>query len=302
MDKTLVIMAAGMGSRYGGLKQIDPVGPSGEIIIDYSAYDAMNAGFNKIVFIIKEENLEVFKNTIGDKVSTKVKVEYVFQKTDNIPERFSVPSDRVKPWGTAHAIMCCKDVVKEPFAVINADDFYGRKSFQKISQWMDKLDSGKKPYDFCMAGYILKNTLTENGYVSRGICNIDSDSKLISVTERTKIMRVDGTVKFCEDDTWQDLDENSIASMNCWGFSPVFIEEAYKGFSEFYNENLHNLSKAEYYLPTVVTSMIKSRKCEVKVLPTDEKWIGVTYKEDKPYVKDAIKSMVNTGIYPQKLW
>ena len=302
MNKTLVIMAAGMGSRYGGLKQIDSVGPNGEIIIDYSIYDAISAGFNKVVFIIRKENLEIFKEVVGDKVSSKINVEYVFQETDKLPEGSTVSVERVKPWGTGHAVMCCKGVVKEPFAVINADDFYGREAFELVSKWMDTLEEGKKPYSFAMIGYVLKNTLTENGTVSRGICEKDENSNLVSVTERTKIMRNGGNVQYNENDVWYDIDENSVASMNFWGFVPEFIDEAEKGFANFLKSEDKDLSKAEYYLPTAVSELIESKKCNVNVLTTNEKWIGVTYKEDKDAVKSEIASKVESGKYPDNLF
>jgi len=302
MNKTLVIMAAGMGSRYGGLKQIDSVGPNGEIIIDYSIYDAISAGFNKVVFIIRKENLEIFKEVVGDKVSKKINVEYVFQETDILPDGVSVDVERIKPWGTSHAIMCCKGIVNEPFAVVNADDFYGREAFELVSKWMDTIDMNKKPYSFAMVGYVLKNTLTENGTVSRGICEKDENSNLISVTERTKIMRNGENVQFNEDDVWYDVDENSVVSMNFWGLTPSFIEEVEKGFVNFLNSKDKDLTKAEYYLPTAISELLEDNKCTVNVLTTNEKWIGVTYKEDKDAVKEEIAKKVTDGKYPNNLF
>lgn len=302
MNKTLVIMAAGMGSRYGGLKQIDPVGPNGEIIIDYSIYDAISAGFNKVVFIIRKENLEIFKEVVGDKVSSKINVEYVFQETSILPEGSTNDAERAKPWGTGHAVMCCKGTVNEPFAVINADDFYGREAFQLVSNWMDTLDVNKKPYEFSMVGYVLKNTLTENGTVSRGICETDESSRLVSVTERTKIMRNGENVQYSENDVWYDVDENSIVSMNFWAFTPDFINETEKGFANFLKSEDKDLTKAEYYLPTAVSELIEDEKCFVNVLTTNEKWIGVTYKEDKDAVKAQIASKVENKEYPDNLF
>ena len=302
MNKTLVIMAAGMGSRYGGLKQIDPVGPNGEIIIDYSIYDAISAGFNKVVFIIRKENLEIFKEVVGNKVSSKINVKYVFQETSILPEGSATDVERAKPWGTGHAVMCCKGVVNEPFAVINADDFYGREAFELVSNWMDTLDANKKPYEFSMVGYVLKNTLTENGTVSRGICETDENSRLVSVTERTKIMRNGENVQFSENDVWYDVDENSIVSMNFWAFTPDFINEAEKGFANFLKSGDKDLTKAEYYLPTAVSELIEDEKCFVNVLTTNEKWIGVTYKEDKDAVKAQIASKVENKEYPDNLF
>ncbi len=304
MKKALVIMAAGMGSRYGGLKQIDAVGPNGEIIMDYSIYDAKKAGFDKVYFIIKEENFELFKEVIGDRMAQQIEVEYIFQKLDNLPEGYSVPDGRVKPWGTAHAIMCCLGKVKEPFLVINADDFYGAEAFAKVSQWIDGMDINSYPMKMCMAGYILKNTITENGHVARGVCEVDENHYLTSIVERTKIMRrEDGKVKYTEDEeNWVDLDENCIVSMNCWCFPPQFIEEVAKRFKEFLDgDAVSNPLKSEYLLPSVVKELIDQGRATVEVLKTSATWIGVTYKEDKPYVVKEIQKKISAGEYPATL-
>ena len=304
MDKTLVILAAGMGSRYGGLKQIDPVGPNNSIIIDYSVYDAVKAGFNKIVFIIKKENLELFKEVIGDKVAKHVKVEYVFQSTDVLPEGFTAPEDRVKPWGTAHALYCCKGVVNEPFVVINSDDFYGSGAFARLSKWIDETEFTTAPYKFAMAGYYLKNTLTDNGTVSRGVCEVNEKGQLIDVVERTKIQRVNGVVSYTEDgEEWFELPEEAFASMNCWCFMPELIDEIEKYFIEFLSTEVkENPLKSEFYIPLLVRDMLAAKKCTVDVIETDDKWFGVTYKEDKPDVVKSITALVNEGKYPEKLW
>lgn len=304
MDKTLVILAAGMGSRYGGLKQIDPVGPNNSIIIDYSIYDAVKAGFNKVVFIIKKENEQLFKEVIGDKVSGYVKVEYVFQSLDKMPDGFAPPEERVKPWGTAHALYCCRGVVKEPFVVINSDDFYGRGAFTNLSEWIEKTEFNGKPYKFAMAGYYLRNTLTDNGTVSRGVCEVTADGKLSDVIERTKIKRVDGKIAYTEDcENWTELPEDSVASMNCWCFTPEIIDEIERYFIEFLAKEVsENPLKAEFYLPFLVRDMLKEGKCGVDVIPTEDKWFGVTYKEDKPDVVNSISSLVENGVYPEKLW
>ena len=304
MDKTLVILAAGMGSRYGGLKQIDPVGPNNSIIIDYSVYDAVKAGFNKIVFIIKKENLELFKEVIGDKVAKHVKVEYVFQSTDVLPEGFTAPEDRVKPWGTAHALYCCKGVVNEPFVVINSDDFYGSGAFARLSKWIDETEFTTAPYKFAMAGYYLKNTLTDNGTVSRGVCEVNEKGQLIDVVERTKIQRVNGVVSYTEDgEEWFELPEEAFASMNCWCFMPELIDEIEKYFIEFLSTEVkENPLKSEFYIPLLVRDMLAAKKCTVDVIETDDKWFGVTYKEDKPDVVKSITALVNDGKYPEKLW
>ncbi len=304
MDKTLVILAAGMGSRYGGLKQIDPVGPNNSIIIDYSIYDAIKAGFNKVVFIIKEENLKLFKEVVGDKVSKHIKVEYVFQSLDKLPGDFTVPAERVKPWGTAHAVYCCKGVVNEPFMVINSDDFYGRGAFDNIGTWADKTDFSGDKYKFAMSAYFLKNTLTENGTVSRGVCDVNEKGQLDDVIERTKIKRVDGKIAYTEDEAnWTVLPENSVCSMNCWGFPASFIDEIEKYFTEFLkNEVPGNPLKSEFFLPFLVRDMLKEDKCTVDVLETKDNWFGVTYKEDKPQVVASVKALVDNGEYPEDLW
>lgn len=285
---TLVVMAAGMGSRFGGLKQIEPIGKNGEILLDYSVYDAVAAGFNKVVFVIKHAIEEDFKAVVGKRIEKMVKTEYVFQETDALPEGFFCPADRVKPWGTAHAVLCCKDVVKEPFAVINADDYYGKSAFVKTAEFLKNNNS-----DYCMTGFRLVNTLTENGYVSRGVCEIEN-SELKSVTERTKI----SDCKYTEDDgkSWTALPPDTVVSMNLWGFMPDLFDYAEKGFKAFLKENI-NTPKAEYYLPSVVSGLIASGEKRVKVLIAEDKWYGVTYKEDKQMVCDAINKMAEDGLY-----
>ncbi len=304
MEKTLVILAAGMGSRYGGLKQIDPVGPNNSIIIDYSIYDAIKCGFTKVVFIIKEENLALFKEVVGDKVSKHIKVEYVFQSLDKLPEGFSVPEERVKPWGTAHAVYCCKGVVNEPFIVINSDDFYGRGAYANIGKWIDETDFSGDKYKFAMAAYFLKNTLTDNGTVSRGVCDVNEKGQLDDVIERTKIKRVDGVISYTEDEqNWVSLPENAVCSMNCWGFPANFIDEIEKYFIDFLkNEVPENPLKSEFFLPFLVRDLLSEDKCTVDVLETKDKWFGVTYKEDKPEVVASVKALVDAGEYPEKLW
>lgn len=285
---TLVVMAAGMGSRFGGLKQIEPIGKNGEILLDYSVYDAVKAGFNKVVFVIKHAIEADFKAVVGKRIEKMVKTEYVFQETDALPEGFVCPADRVKPWGTAHAVLCCKDVVKEPFAVINADDYYGKSAFMKTADFLKTNHS-----DYCMTGFRLVNTLTENGYVSRGVCEIEN-GELKSVTERTKIMNC----KYTEDDgeSWTALEPDTVVSMNLWGFMPDLFDYAENGFTEFLNKNI-NIPKAEYYLPSVVSGLIASGEKKVKVLIAEDKWYGVTYKEDKQSVCDAINKMTENGLY-----
>lgn len=287
-DIALVVMAAGMGSRFGGLKQIEPIGKNGEVLLDFSVYDAVKAGFTKVVFVIKHAIEDDFKAMVGKRIAKRVKVEYVFQETDALPEGYTCPDDRTKPWGTAHAILCCKDVVKEPFAVVNADDFYGRSAFIKMAQFL-KSDTA----DYCMVGFRLQNTLTENGYVSRGVCETEN-GELRSVTERTKI----SDCKYTEDDgkSWTALDPQTVVSMNLWGFRPDIFGYIEDGFKVFLNERI-NEPKSEYYLPSVVSSLIESGEKSVKVLVAEDKWYGVTYKEDKQNVVDAVEKMVADGLY-----
>ncbi len=287
-DITLVVMAAGMGSRFGGLKQIEPIGPKGEVLLDFSVYDAVEAGFTKVVFVIKHEIEKDFKEVVGKRIANRVKVEYAYQEIDKLPEGYTRPADRTKPWGTAHAILCCKDIVKEPFAVVNADDFYGRSAFRQMADFlMNNTD------DYAMVGFRLVNTLTENGHVSRGVCEIEN-GVLKSVTERTKIM----DCKYTEDDgeSWIALPEDTVVSMNLWGFTPDVFGYIEKGFKTFLDEKI-NVPKSEYYLPTVVSERIERGEKQVKVLVAEDKWYGVTYKEDKEVVVNAITDMVNKGLY-----
>lgn len=287
-DITLVVMAAGMGSRFGGLKQIEPIGPKGEVLLDFSVYDAIKAGFTKVVFVIKHAIEADFKEMVGKRIAKKVKVEYVFQETDVLPEGFTCPADRTKPWGTAHAVLCCKDVVKEPFAVINADDYYGRSAFCDIAEYLKQ-----EPDNYCMVGFRLVNTLTENGYVSRGVCETEN-GMLKSVTERTKI----SDCKYTEDDgaTWTALPPDTIVSMNLWGFNKDFFGYIEDGFKKFLKNRI-NEPKSEYYLPSVVSELIEKGEKQVKMLVAEDKWYGVTYKEDKQMVVDAISKMVSDGLY-----
>ena len=300
----LVIMAAGMGSRYGGLKQIDPVDDKGHIIMDFSIFDAKRAGFEKVIFIIKEENEADFREAIGNRIEKAIEVEYVYQDLKNIPEEFEIPEGRVKPWGTAHAVLSAVDAVDGPFAVINADDYYGRDAFQKIYDYLSTHADDEK-YRYTMVGYQLENTLTENGHVSRGICSIDGEGYLTSVVERTQIIQKDGGAAYTEDggETWVDLPAGSIVSMNMWGFTASFLQEAKAGFKAFLKEGLvTNPMKCEYYLPSVVSNLLDADKATVQVLTSADKWYGVTYKEDKPVVVAAIKKMKESGLYPEQLW
>lgn len=300
----LVIMAAGMGSRYGGLKQIDPVDNEGHIIMDFSIYDAKRAGFEKVVFIIKKAIEKEFKAGIGDRISQYMDVEYVYQELDTLPEGFEVPEGRVKPFGTGHAILSCKDVVDGPFAVINADDYYGVHAFQEIYNYLTENEDDEK-YHYAMVGYILSNTLTENGYVSRGICEMDKDAFLTGITERTHIEQRDMGVQFTEDDgqTWEDIAADSIVSMNMFGFTASMLKELECRFPEFLKKGLEeNPMKCEYFLPSVVSNLIEEDKADVKVLRSEDRWYGITYKEDKEAVVSAVQKLKDTGVYPQHLW
>lgn len=305
MEKpVLVIMAAGMGSRYGGLKQIDCVDEQGHIIIDFSIFDAIKAGFKKVIFIIKQEMEEEFKQVIGNRIGKIVDVEYVFQETTNVPENFTVPDGRMKPWGTGHAILCCKEKVKGPFAVINADDFYGREAFTKIYDFLGSIKDNQNNL-YAMVGYQLKNTLTENGSVARGVCDVNEAGFLMEITERTKIERFQDGVKYydSEHDIWKDISIDSTVSMNLWGFKENILDELEEEFSIFLEtESLSNPLKSEFFLPTVVQHMIEKQKVKVKVLHSDDKWFGVTYKEDKMIVLNEIAKLKEQGVYPMNLW
>ena len=301
---TLVILAAGMGSRYGGLKQLDPMTEAGNFIIDFSVYDAIQAGFDKVVFIIKEENLELFRETIGNRIAEKIDVSYAFQKSDDLPAGFTVPEGRIKPWGTGHAIYCVRNVVKENFAVINADDFYGRDTFIQLAKHLKNASCTDGVAHHCMIGFALGNTLTENGTVSRGQCKVSDDGMLLSVTERTKIMKKDACAAYLDDDgeTWVDLPFETIVSMNCWGFTPDIFDRLENGFADFLNNLGGNPLKAEYYLPFAVDEQRREGACDVAVYPTTSLWQGVTYPEDKARVKAAIGDMILAGEYPASLW
>ena len=305
MDKpVLVIMAAGMGSRYGGLKQIDPVDGEGHIIMDFSLFDARKAGFEKVIFIIKRENEADFREAIGDRVQKYMEVSYAFQELANIPEGYEVPDGRKKPWGTAHAVLSCIDQVDGPFAVINADDYYGREAFELIYNYLAKHQDDEK-YRYTMVGYLLENTVTDNGHVARGICEMNAAGELVGITERTKIEKRDGGIAFTEDDgqTWTPVAGDSTVSMNMWGFTHSILEEIRGRFPAFLDQGLKtNPMKCEYFLPAVVSDLLGEGRAAVAVLKSADKWYGVTYKEDKPVVVAAIQKMKEEGLYPERLW
>ncbi len=301
--QTLVVMAAGIGSRYGGLKQIDPMGPGGEMILDYSVYDALKAGFSRIVFIIQKDMEKPFREKIGYRIEKLVDTAYVFQQVEDIPAGLQVPSDRIKPWGTGHAVLSCRNAVNTPFAVINADDFYGSSSFRLMTDYLGKTEDKEEVYQFCMVGFQLENTLTEHGHVARGICVVDENGYLWKIRERTKIVKVGNATKYTEDDVnWVKIPERSTVSMNMWGFTPGLFSELESRFLSFFKKNRNNLSKAEFFLPETVDALIQAGKAQVKVLPSKERWYGVTYRDDKEFVKYAIAGMVKNGVYPEYLW
>lgn len=300
----LVIMAAGMGSRYGGLKQIDPVDKDGHIIMDFSIFDAKRAGFEKVIFIIKKAIEKEFKEGIGNRISQYMDVEYAYQELDTLPEGFSVPEGRQKPFGTGHAILSAKQMIDGPFAVINADDYYGVHAFQEIYDYLSAKEDDEM-YRYAMVGYILSNTLTENGYVSRGICEMDKEGYLTGITERTHIERRGDGAAFTEDDgeTWEPISPDSIASMNLFGFSASMMQELEQRFPAFLEKGLQeNPMKCEYFLPSVVGELIGEKKATVQVLKSADRWYGITYKEDKQAVVEAIQKLKADGIYPEHLW
>jgi NDP-sugar pyrophosphorylase family protein len=301
MKPTLLILAAGMGSRYGGLKQLDQVGPSGETIIDYSIYDAIRAGFGKVIFIIKEAIEDDFKETFVERLKDKIAIDYVFQETWMVPEGISVPDNRSKPWGTGHAVMMADGKISGPFAVINADDFYGLGAFETLTAYYRDW-TPERGNDYCMVGYRVANTLSEFGAVSRGVCQSDPDDLLVDVVERTHIeQKEDGIVFKNEQEQYVPIPDKSIVSMNFWGFTPSFFSFLNKGFEAFIQKNADN-PKAEFYIPSVVNELIKKQQATVRILHCNEKWFGMTYKEDRATVVKSIRELVKAGVYPENLW
>ena len=302
----LVVMAAGMGSRYGGLKQIDPVGSKGEAILDFSLFDAHAAGFETAVIIIKEAIRKDFMETVGARLQNcPMEIRYAYQELDKIPEGFTVPAERTKPWGTCHAIMCAKEAIDgAPFAVINADDYYGKSAFTTIYNALEKANDGDK-LDLCMVGYLLGNTVTENGSVARGICVTDGNGLLTTIAEQTRIEMYEGGIHYTEDDgaTWIDAPASTVVSMNMWGYTPAMLDELDARFPAFLEKALvENPAKAEFFLPLAVEQLLREEKATVKVLESPDKWYGVTYAADKPQVVAALKEMTEKGLYPDGLW
>ena len=300
MKTTLLFLAAGMGSRYGGLKQLDKFGPNGETLMEYSIYDGIKAGFEKIVFVIRRDFEQAFKETYIDKIKDKIEVDYVFQELTALPEGFSVPEGREKPWGTGHAILAAKNAIHEPFAVLNADDFYGREGYRITHEFLANLDQYNST-TYTIIGYPLPKTLSDHGHVSRGVCEVDAEGNLIKVTERLKIAREKDGIYYHENGKSFLLPEDTSVSMNLMGFDPTFFDYLDTYFVDFLKESIGNL-KSEYLLPTVVNELAITNQVKVKVLKTDAQWFGVTYQEDRPIVIQKIKDMVDKGIYPSNLW
>ena len=302
-EPLLLIMAAGMGSRYGGLKQMDPVGPAGEVILDYSIFDAKRAGFKRVIFLIKHEIEEDFKRLVGQRLEKQIEVRYAFQQVDKIPAPFTVPEGRVKPWGTGHAVLCCKELIDAPFAVINADDYYGVDAFQTAYDALTKLEDNDKA-QYVMVGYKVTNTLTENGHVARGVCSVDEKGYLTDIHERTHIISTGDGPLYTEDmQTYHRIPDDALVSMNMWGFTPSLLAELEKAFPKFLAEEVPgNPLKAEIYLPMVVGEMLNRGEAEVRVLSSRARWYGVTYQADKPQVQEALRQLAKDGLYPDPMW
>jgi len=302
VEPTLVVMAAGIGTRFGGLKQVAPVGPNGETTIAYALYDALLAGFGKFVFVVTEEIKPAFRERIGKHVEARAETVYVLQQLDCLPQGCTVPQGRTKPWGTAHAVLCCKEAVGTPFAAINADDFYGRTTFRAIADYLRNAHAGAGEYDYCMAGFILKNTLSHSGHVARGICAVSAEGLLENVVERRRIRPFGDSVRYAVDDEqWVEISPDSIVSMNMWGFTPSLFGELEERFVRFLEERGAD-TEAEFFIPEVVAELVKEKRARVKVLPTDETWAGVTYRADVPEFRKAVRGMIDRGVYPERLW
>jgi hypothetical protein len=299
---TLVVMAAGIGSRYGGLKQVDPIGPNGEIIIHYSVYDALRAGFSRVVFVIRHDIEEMFRETIGGAIEQRADVIYVHQELADLPPGFALPPGRVKPWGTAHAVWCCKEVVKTPFAAINADDFYGAGAYRALAGYLSTAHDGDGLRDYAMVGYVLRNTLSEHGHVARGVCELTPGGYLKSIRELLHIETLpDGIQYRDENDNWAPLAADSPVSMNFWGFTLSLFDELEERLPRFLAQHMENL-KSEFLLPNLVGDLVREKRAQVKVLPTDERWFGVTYQADRPRVQAAVRDLIAQGRYPENLW
>lgn len=300
---TLVVLAAGIGRRYGGLKQVDPVGPNGEWILDYSVYDALQAGFEAVVFVIRPDMEAAFRQQIGRNVEQRCEVRYVFQRLEDLPAGFEVPPGRQKPWGTGQATLSCRDVVDTPFAVINADDLYGRSAYQALVAYLRGAQDREGAYDYCMVGYPVENTLSEFGHVSRGLCKLDENGYLVEIHERTRVVRFGQGARYTENGKhWIEIPRGTLVSMNTWGFTRSLFSELDARFRRFLRENRTDLLTAEFYLPEVVGALVREGRAAVRALSSHEPWFGITYQEDRPRVEKAISNLIRQGVYPAKLW
>jgi hypothetical protein len=300
---TLVVMAAGIGSRYGGLKQIDPVGPSGEVVLDYSVFDALRAGFGRVVLIIRKDIEDAFRDQIGRRIERAADTAYVFQSLEALPPGFALPPDRKKPWGTGHAILTARDAVSTPFLAINADDYYGRTAFEAMAGYLGSKSGVEKTHEFAMVGYRLANTLSEHGTVARGVCSATPDGYLVGIRELLKIRSFADGIKHTENEVdWQPLAPDSWTSMNCWGFTTALFGELERRFPAFLRTRAADITKAEFLIPEVVGDLLREKRARVKILPTRERWFGVTYPEDRQVFRQAILGLVESGLYPRDLW
>ena len=299
---TLIVLAAGIGRRYGGLKQIEPIGPNGEILLDYSVYDALDAGFETLVFVIRRDIEAAFRQKVGRTIERHCNTRYAYQEVESIPEGFGVPRNRQKPWGTAHAVLICRDMIDAPFGVINADDFYGRSSFRQLAEFLEDVEEEKRIRG-CIIGYPVENTLTDHGSVARGVCEVNSDGSLVRMDERTNVQRFEKTVKASDDgEHWLDIPLGTLVSMNMWGFSPTLFAELEERFRQFLGGDNQTLETAEYLLPEVVGDLVQEGRAHITVIPTSERWVGVTHLEDRASVQQEIRDLIARGIYPENLW
>ncbi len=303
VNPTLIVMAAGIGQRYGGIKQIEPVGPYNATLLNYAVYDALRAGFGKVVFVINQAIEEAFRERFGTTIEQHCDVAYVLQRLTDLPPGFALPPERQKPWGTGQAVLACRAVVDGPFAAVNADDFYGRAAFFALSEYLHRAEDHGGAHNYCMVGYVLENTITEHGHVTRGVCTVDDDGFLVHIRERARIERRGASIAYTEDGTaWIDIPAQTTVSMNCWGFTQSFFEELERAFPLFLQDNTANINKAEFLLPNIVGDLVQEKRARVKVLTSDEQWFGMTYKADRPRVQQAIRTLINAGVYPERLW
>jgi|Deesub1362A_J573_1020465.scaffolds.fasta_scaffold02279_8 NDP-sugar pyrophosphorylase family protein len=300
---TLVVMAAGVGSRYGGPKQLEPIGPNGETFSDYSVYDALRVGFEKVVFILSKEIEKVFRNSVGKRIERHCEVEYVVQRLEDLPTGFSVPPERAKPWGTAHAVLCCKGVVDTPFAVVNADDFYGRNAFRSMARCLSEKGENVGTLEGCLVAYNVERTLSKHGPVTRGVCEIDGEGYLVRIEERHRVQLQGGKIVSCVDGKhWTEIPPGTFVSMNMWGFTPAIFPELEARFPRFLREHVRDINTAEFLLPEVVGELVREKLLKVRVIVTDEQWFGITYQEDKQEARTEVRRLIEHGVYPKELW